>query len=1328
LYTLLRHIFISFIFWTGSFALVYSQNFAYDAQKINIEDGLPHRGVHDITQSPDGYIWASFPGIISRYDGRSFKTYHSSFLKTGDNLSCLIASDKNNNLWYCEGNDVGRPIFSGVFDTKEDSIYLFEDFSKGLFNSRDVLYLSQSKKQPFTIFIATRNGIIYKYTDHFEEIYRFPQNLITHPICEEIYGESSFLILHKNLMLKVKDGQLISTYTIPDTKVKANRIITQGPKLIVEAKNYRTGKKSYWELYNDNFIPYDLTGISEDTDRLLHKTTDYTCYAGKDSFHVINNANDSLFQFSITNIYGQNFKYRTVFVDRQNILWIASNNGLCKIIPKKNPFKILQEGQSIRGIFKDNGHLYVGSYTENVRIDLKTNEKNRFINNPNVTATSFIKDKNSNLWVGSTSRLLYQFLSKSSSWKITELIKNIPLFIPLINSKTGKLWIGTGSGLAFLDAKRNQIEFVKLPIPDKNNEIRQLYQNDKGIWVISSKGIFLLDAETEKLLKHYTMKNGLPHDNLNHLYEDKDGTFWLASKGGGLIHWDPETNVYKQYTIQSGLSNNTIYAVYPDDYNNLWLSSNYGLMRFDKETKDVNVYLSKNGIANEEFNTFAHFKDKDGTLYFGGLNGVTIFHPKDLIGATNTNVPIRLTQIQVLNEFDSDFIDVTKSFIATNSLTLKPTDRVLVLDVSLLDYEDPDEIQYMYQIKGYQDQWLYTKNDEITFNNLPYGNYSINVKGKGLAGNYSSNTIQIPITVERPFYLTWQFIFLMFLFLTFLIYGGVKWRISNLQKIRRRLEKEVQIRTKKIEKDKKIIEANAKSLKELDKAKTRFFSNITHEFRTPLTLIIGPLEQLTVEYSLPVVYKRRVQGTIKHARHILMLINQLLDLSKIEAGQMKLELVYGDIISHTRDIVKQFQAMANQKDQHLVLISKEDSWNVPFDQSKWDKILFNLLSNAIKFTSVGGIIQISLVPKFINKKPYIRLDVADSGIGIEESYLDQIFNRFYQIDPKFRQKQEGTGIGLSLVKELVGIQNGDIKVISAKDKGTTFEILLPVSDTHPDIDLLENRPKEELKMPNIGTEILTEITQNVANGECLDILIVEDNVEMREYIRQCLKNPNYNITEAANGNDGFQKALSIVPDLIISDVIMPKMDGYELTREIRENIGTSHIPIVLLTAKSSMESKLKGLRRGADAYLTKPFSPLELQLNVQNLIQIRAVYQKRYLNEEEFVSDGTYEQENEFITKLKDYILENITEPNLNGDHIGKIFGLSRVHLYRKLKALTNQSITDFVKRVRLERAMELLKEGDLNVSEISDATGFATISHFSSSFKKFFGKTPSQV
>jgi signal transduction histidine kinase/CheY-like chemotaxis protein len=813
------------------------------------------------------------------------------------------------------------------------------------------------------------------------------------------------------------------------------------------------------------------------------------------------------------------------------------------------------------------------------------------------------------------------------------------------------------------------------------------------------------------------------------MHEDSDGTFWLASKEAGLIHWNLETNAFKQYTIQNGLSNNNIYAVYSDDYNNLWLTSNYGLMRFNKETENVRVYLPKNGIAHEEFNTFAHFKDKDGTLYFGGLNGITVFHPKDLREEIVTEVPLRLIQIQVLNQQDSGFIDITKSFQTTNGIILEPTDRIIEIEVSLLDFENPTEIQYMYQIKGYQDQWLYTKSNRITFNNLPYGSYTINIKGKGLASGNSSNMLEIPVIVEKPFYLTWQFITIMILLLTLLIFGVVKWRISRLQKDRERLEKEVQVRTKRIENDKDIIEAQAESLKDLDKAKSHFFSNITHEFRTPLTLIIGPLEQLLDEQPPPTVFKRRMKGILKNANHILGLINQLLDISKIESGQMKLEIVHGDIIQYTDDIVKRFESLASQKKQRLAFIANRESWYVQFDQSKWDKIILNLLSNALKFTSKEGSIQVSLFSIIVNEKPYIKVCVSDLGIGINATDIDQIFNRFYQVDSSLRRMEEGTGIGLSLVKELVTFQGGEVKVFSVENQGTTFEIQLPVLEDQLELRSLDISNKDQPEVPIVDARInSSKLNSLVSENEALEILIVEDNIEMREYIRQCLKKPSYNITEAANGSEGLQKAQTIIPDLIISDVMMPKMDGYELTQSIRENISTSHIPLILLTAKSSLDSKLKGLKRGADAYLTKPFSPLELQINVQNLIEIRSSLQKRYGDKEISAANEIYEQEDEFITKLKNYILDNITEPNLNGDHIGRQFGLSRVHLYRKLKALTGYSITDFVKKIRLERALYLLKEGNLNVSEVADITGFSNISHFSSSFKKAYGKAPSQL
>lgn len=1315
------------ILWLGIYTSIYSQNnYVFEAQKINVENGLPHRSVYDITQDSDGYIWISVPGNISRYDGSNFKTYTSSFLKTGDNLANLIGSDKSNNIWYCERSNLDKPILSGVIDTKKDSIYRFEDFSKGLFSSQDVVHISQSKKEASSIFITTRAGVIYKYSDHFEEIYRFNHSLNNYAICEE--DESNgYWILNENHILKIKNQKLLATYSNPNLNGYFYRVVTQKPNLILEVRN-ALDEKTYWELKNDILSPYTFPNKIKNLKQLFQKTSDYICYSSNDTIYVSNNSGKKIFQFNNIDNSGADFKYQTTLVDRQDILWIASGNGLYKVIPKKNPFKLLQENQSIRGIFKDDDQLYVGSYTENVIINLKTNKKTPFIRVPNVATTSFIKDKKSHIWAGTSTQLLFEFIPKTNLWNYYRLSDRVALHAPLINSKTGKIWIGTANGLAFLNTNTNQIEFIKLPISDTNTEIRHLYQNEKGIWDISNKGIFLMDAETETIIKHITLENGLPNANLNHMYEDTDGTFWLASKEAGLIHWNLETNEFKQYTMQNGLSNNTIYAVYPDNYNNLWLTSNYGLMRFNKETKNVQVYLPKNGIAHEEFNTFAHFQDKDGTLYFGGLNGITVFHPKNLIEDTNTEIPLRLTQLEVLNENNSDFIDITKSFNTTNEIVLKPTDRVLEIEVSLLDFENPSDLQYTYQIEGFQDQWLYTKSNKITFNNLPYGSYTINIKGKGLASSSSSNTLQIPVIVKKPFYLTWQFIALTIALIGLLLFIYVKWRFRKVVKDRNQLEEEVKLRTQQIESDKQIITAQAEALKDLDEAKTRFFSNITHEFRTPLTLIKGPLEQVIENPPPATVLKKRMQGVLKNTNHILGLINQLLDLSKLESGGMKLEVVYNDIIAHTNDVVTRFQQLAKKKEQHLTFITLEKSWKTYFDQEKWDKLLYNLISNAIKFTPKNGNIQVKLNAIIIDNENTIVLEVKDSGIGMDEKQQQSVFNRFYQADNSLTRSHEGSGIGLALVKELITLQGGTIRLESERDKGSTFTILLPILKNHTlSSKQPENIPFESYLNFETGEDEISKNQNRSNDKEKLELLIVEDNEDMRNYIKQCLNSTLYNITEASNGKEGLEKAFSVIPDIIISDVMMPKMNGFELTKTIRNTLSTSHIPLILLTAKSTLESKLEGLARGADAYLTKPFSPKELELRVEKLIELRTLIQKRY--EGNIVEPSkTYQQEDGFIIQLKEYIIEHLDETELNGDQIGKHFSISRVQLYRKLKALTNLSVSEYIKNIRLEIALQLVTEGQLNISEIAYKTGFSSPSLFSKSFKKSFGKSPSQM
>ena len=1311
----------------------YAQNYLFDLQSLNVENGLPDRTTFDVTQDKDGYIWTSNRGKISRYDGHKFRTYNADFLNIGEGNPVFMAADPNNLIWYCESKIFKHTNFSGVLDARKDSIYRLENFTNGLINSQEVSYISQSRLNKSTIFITTKSGIIYKYDGRFQIVYRFPHNLEGLAICEQSL-DGGHWILYENKVLKIKDerqiGQTILLPFEPDYRVAFRRIVAQEPNLIIESQSiYGLKLRKYWELKNGRLVPFQISDTNIESFLILQKSKNFLLYAQDGGIHAQDSSGKLIYSHKITQKPLSLFFYGRPYIDDQRILWVPSMDGLYKIVTKRNPFKILQSDQSIRGIYKYNNDLYIGSYTENRVFDLKKNESHKFLKDRVAVATSFQKDDNGNLWIGNTNNFLYQYEPKNNQWNEYRMENFTRPYVVFRNPVTQRLLLGTNSGLAYFDENLKKNVPISLPLSNNEIEIRDFHYNRKGIWIISNQGLFLMDPSSESIKRHYSKSKRFPSNNLMHLYEDGKGVFWIATKDQGLIAWKFEENTFNTYTTEDGLSNNTLYAVYEDNSENLWLPSNYGLMRFNKTTKSVHAYLPENGIAHEEFNAFAHFQDNDGTLYLGGLSGVTVFNPNEMFNEDKLKVPFLISRIRILDEKGKSFINVTQDFIKSKKIILKPSHNILEIEANLLDFEQPDESQYSYKLEGLQEQWVYTKHNRFVFNKLPYGEYTIKIKGKGLVSGYAGEVLEIPVNVKKPFYLTWQFFFATTLVIFLSAYFFYYWRVYKLQKDRARLENKVKSRTIQIEKDKLIIEKQAEDLKELDRAKTRFFSNITHEFRTPLTLIIGPLEQLIEEHSLSMVYKRRMQGVVKNANHILNLINQLLDLSKIEGGQMKLELGQGDIVSHTNGIVKRFESLVEQKDHRLVFVSNKKAWNILFDFVKWEKIVLNLLSNAFKFTPGGGSIQVSLASVNAENKTCVKLNVSDTGIGIKESNLDRIFDRFYQVDSTSDSNLEGTGIGLSLVKELVILQGGNIKVLSVEGKGTTFEIKIPVVEN--DLVLSSSIISKEKEQGSTVTETERDQKAPAQYGleiENLEILIVEDNVEMREYIRQCLKNPHHTIIEATHGMEGLQKAESIIPDLIVSDVMMPKMDGFELIQSIRKNTSTSHIPFILLTAKSSLESKLKGLERGADAYLTKPFSPLELQLTVRNLIHIRSNYQKKYLNKNRSDIDTGYKQEDEFISKLRNYILDNISEPNLNGDHIGKNFGLSRVHLYRKLKALTNTSITDFVKQVRLEKALELLQEGHLNISEVSDITGFKTTSHFSSSFKKAFGKPPSKL
>lgn len=1332
---------ISFI----TFPSIYGQKDLFEVQKIGIKEGLPSRFVFDIVQDKDGFIWISSPGKISRYDGNNFKTYHARDLKISEVNSTHLAVDENNNIWFVVmGKSAAKFKNSGVIDTEKDSIYTIEAYSNNLFKKDDIASLNRSIVNNNEWFIATRQGKIYKYKNGFEEIYQSKKS-VDYFFKGQAQADDAYWVIQGTELKKVVNQKVIENFSFDSKEEKIiypKRIVQRTPSVIVEV--IQEGKRfAYWELEGTKFVPYCALDYPQPNSAgLVYATKDHQYFYKNGKIVIQNYTGEVLFQYDNFEKkgFGQgNLKYQTAYLDRQNILWISTENGLLKIIKKKNPFSLIEPNNSIRGIYLDTlQQLWVGGYLRSNRLNLSTNEEQELQLNGH-PAMGFQKDSDGQLWIGNSGHSLLRYESKRKEF--TEYaFDNVPsLYLPFENPISKKLWIGTSKGLSYFDKSTQQV----IPIPLTKSleqeaiEVRHFHYNSKGIWVVTDKGLLLMDSKNEVVLKHINTFVGLPFDNLNHLHEDKEGIFWLATKGDGLIAWNIAKNTFKQYRKENGLSNNTIYAVYEDDFENLWLPSDYGLMCFDKKTLSTRVFLPENGIAHEEFNTFAHHKAKDGTLFFGGLNGITTFHPKDIKVSEKSKSTLQITNVKVVEADEKTYTEKTDEFLHTNKIELNPGDRNLEIELTLLDFIKSTENQFAYQIEGHQDQWVYTADNKIFIVKLPYGQHTLKVKARNALGNWSSKELNIPITVATPFYLQWWFILLAVLACIGSIISFFKWRFKQLEKDRRQLETEVKQRTLQIEKDKETITVQAEELKQLDKAKTRFFSNITHEFRTPLTLIIGPLRQLIkAKEDIPPI---RLASVLNNAQSLLQLINQLLDISKLESGKMKVEVNRGDIILFAQELVEGFHYLATEKHIELVFFSKKGEWKTNFDKRKLEKVIYNLLSNAIKFTPKGGIIQFSLSKGFKKNQEWVVLNVRDNGKGISKEEQQSIFNRFYQVDDSSTRNQEGTGIGLSLVKELVELQGGEIWLTSRVGKGTTFEIYLPVlsisnGNNTQLIDSLDwtnsnSTHKKEIIATNLSIE--SNFSKATENKEKLHLLIVEDNKEMRAFIRSCIDTTIYRISEGVNGEDGIQKALTLMPDLIISDVMMPKKDGFELTATIRNNIATSHIPIILLTAKAALENKIKGLERGADAYLTKPFNPEELVVRIQKLIEIRKVLQNRY-RAARYLNPPTskiieFESEDIFITNLKKFIQENLND-KLNGEIIGKHFRISRMQLHRKLKSLSNQSTSEFIKSVRLDIAYDLLLKKELNVSEIAYQTGFTSASNFSMLFKQKYNKAPSEI
>lgn len=878
-------------------------------------------------------------------------------------------------------------------------------------------------------------------------------------------------------------------------------------------------------------------------------------------------------------------------------------------------------------------------------------------------------------------------------------------------------------------------EFIRSVAEDTGGDLWLGTQVQGVIRVTLNRGGGIADS-SDIAVKRFGTAHGLPRD-LILPYQIAGRTRFATQKG--LRYFDAESQRFppdSTFGVMFADSSCWIYHLSEDQDGNVWIVAGKGKTAINgvATRKPDGSYvwnqapfrrLNDIGITN------VIYPEPDSVVWFGGSEGVARYHTA------------------AAKAYDHDYAAFIRRVvgITTDSLfyggNRAPGAGAPLLDFGLNSlrfqfaaptYDDVSENRFQVKLDGYDAQWSrWSDETRKDYTGLPGGDYVFRVRAINVYGNVSREG-EFAFTILPPWYRSWW----AYLVYGLLAVGGValvvKWRVRQLQKRTRELEAIVDARTA-------TVREQAEKLKELDQVKSRFFANISHEFRTPMTLILGPLEDMIAK-TKDVSKQEELSLMRRNAKRVLHLINQLLDLSRLESKKLKLRVRQGDLTAFLKGIVMSFASLAEQKDINLTFEPSDGSKpsdgfsDAYFDPDHIEKIFYNLLSNAFKFTPAGGNISVSVR----EKKPVdsaelkqVEITVADTGVGIPEDRVHHIFDRFYQVDATSTREHEGTGIGLALTRELVELHRGEIKVRSSETEGTTFTVCIPVQKqafANADLDSSPAAPlTPDLEAPVHPAESQTSDPEPEIKEDAAIILVVDDHADVRSYVRMHLQ-PTYQVIEAENGETGLNRAIETIPDMIISDVMMPKMDGYQLCEALKTNEKTSHIPVILLTARAGEKDKLAGLETGADDYLTKPFNSKELNVRVDNLIQLRRKLQDRFRKEGLLQPRDIAipSAEEAFLQKMMDILEKNLENEEFGVESLSVALFMSRRQLQRKIRALTGETPTDFIRSVRLQRAKKLLEQGAGSVSEVAFMVGFGSLPYFSTAFREKFGVPPSGI
>jgi signal transduction histidine kinase/ligand-binding sensor domain-containing protein/DNA-binding response OmpR family regulator len=1345
--------------------------------------GLSSSLVNDIYQDSFGFIWASTEYGLNRFDGVKFSSFrhdNSNPSSLNDNFVHVVFEDAEKHLWvggltgmvqYRHASDTfervafvrgGKRVVANVTQirqTKDGKIWITTS-GQGLFVMGNQDMEAQSIEATYPK--ANPDYMACMLVDEKQKIWVGTEGsglVMIDPSARhaEVYECPEFAKQHIQAVCKTEDGMIyLGTQTAG--LVRFDPATGKAAKVAYAGSNPSNNIFSLAYVDGQLLVGTDGQGIKRyNPDKGV--TEDYT-----NPHAPINMAHA---------------KVHALMRDREDNLWVSVfQKGMARIPNQASGFTYYGSKSALGNPIGDacimtlcrtqNGHLFVGADNDGLyELDADGNQVRHFIGGaaPS-TVLSLMQDKSGQLWVGSFSQGVTRLNPATGQFtQLADSLKNSIVY-GMTEGKDQNIYIAIfGRGILQYNYRNGDHKLYSAPADRKNDDqardeltdnwINALFTDSNGlIWIGHYKGVSCFNPENESFL-NINRRNSLAVGCVGYTFtEDTYGNVW-AGTSDGLYRYNKKSGQITHFTEREGLADVVVCGLGHDDAGNVWASTYNGLSKYEaKANRFVNYYVG-DGLQGNDFTHGANFTDREGNMYFGGPGGVTAIHPKQL---QKTLVPekVYLTDFYIhnhpifanTNSGDEPIVDAPVP--EATSINLAHYDNSFAIALSTMTYDHPDQIVYEYRIDEISEEWSTTESgvSRVSFHSLAPGDYTFRVRALD-HGQNSEETV-IPIHIRSPWYLSWWALCIYGVIGLLMIWMVISNLIAKARHQRDRMK-------------------NA-HIEQLSEAKMQFFINISHEIRTPMTLIMSPVEKLLKQSTTPEAHQTYLL-IYRNAQRILNLINQLLDIGKLDKGQMRMKFRETDLVAFIQDVMQPFEFQAKRKQIRFVFSHVSAHQVAWVDNNNFDKVLVNILSNAFKFTPDEGEITIRLQAGHDSNREdaladYIEISITDSGIGVEQDKLERIFERFYQADNELGAGQFGTGVGLHLTHSLVKMHHGEIHAENRENgSGTRFVIRIPKGKAHLDpADIEKGTYESAVNDPSLTDGSATSVSSASseapsgapgsdasgsvngaeqsasqlaapANGESggtmQHILVVDDEEDIRLYLQQELSE-HYRVDICSNGKEAFEFLVKTPVDLVVSDVMMPLMNGNVLCRRIKKHPQLNHIPVILLTAKAQSDDRVEGMNCGADSFITKPFNVDVLRSTISNLIDNRRVLRNKF--------SGAQEQEDKvqpvqvrpvddkFMEKVMESINAHMADPEFNVEALCEDLGLSRVHVHRKLKEITNLPTANFIKQVRLQQAARLLTEEErLNVSEVAYAVGYSNLSNFSVAFREMYGVSPKE-